>query len=388
MEKGFWFVVHREIGRMVRRPIYLMMTVIIPLLIIIFFATFLNQGVPKQMPIAVVDFDNSSLSRTITRNLSAGEICNIKYRLSSYESAKAKMRQGQIYAFVVIPRDFEKNVYNRKSPIVNFYTEYAHYLCASLMMKEINTTLTTLSLGVDLKMRLAKGEDASYAEAKVNPVSNDAHVIANPLLNYAFYLSSVMMPGIIGLMVMLCTIYAIGIELKNYSSRRWMVCAKKNIAIAIDGKMLPYTIIYTLVIIFAETVMENIMGFPSEGNPWIMYLGALFTIISYQAVGIFLLGVIPSLRTALSIATIYGVMSFTLTGFTYPNEAMLPAVRPFTFIYPLRQYYQLYCNVQINGLGFVETLMPFVFLMIFWILPFFIIMRLRSAAVLLNYERD
>ena len=365
-----------------------MMTVIIPCLVIIFFATFLNQGVPNKMPVAIVDFDNSTLSRTISRTLSAGQMCNVKYKLSSYESAKTKMQQGEVYAFVVIPRNFEKDVYSSKAPVVNFYTEYAHYLGSSLIMKEINTVLTTISIGADLKMRLMKGENSTQATAQVNPISNDVHIIANPLLNYALYLTSIMMPGIIFIMSMICTVYAIGIELKNASSRRWLVTGNRNILTALSAKLLPYTLLYTFMIIISEIVMERIMGFPNEGNPVIMYLGAMFTIISYQAMGILLIGVFPSMRTALSITAFYGVMSFTLTGFTYPNEAMLPAVRPFTFLYPLRQYYQLYCNVQINGLSFLESIIPFMYLMIFWLVPFIVIMRIKSVAIKLDYERD
>lgn len=388
MKKGFVQVIKRELQRIISRPIYIMMTMVIPALIIIFFATFLNQGVPKQMPIAIVDFDNSALSRTISRNLSAGQMCNVKYKLSSYESAKVKMRQGKIYAFVVIPRDFEKDVYTGKAPNVNFYMEYAHYLGSSLIMKEINTTLTTIAVGADLKMRLLKGENTSYAMSQVNPISNDNHIIANPILNYALYLSSIMMPGIICIMAMICTIYAVGIELKIGSSRRWLVYSNRNILTALSAKLFPYTLLYTIMIILSEIVMEKFMGFPNEGNPAVMYLGAMFTVISYQAMGLLILGIVPSMRTAMSVAAFYGVMSFTLTGFTYPNEAMLPAVRPFTFIYPLRQYYQLYCNVQINGLPFAENLLPFAFLMIFWLLPFFVVKRIKAVAIKLDYERD
>jgi len=289
MKTGFLQVIKRELNRMISRPIYLMMTVVIPALVIVFFATFFNQGVPNQMPIAVVDFDNSSLSRTITRSMSAGQMCKIKYKLSSYESAKIKMQEGEIYAFVVIPRNFSKDVYTGRTPYINFYTEYAHYLGSSLIMKELNTTLTTIALGIDLKMRLMKGENSIRATAQVNPISNDNHIIANPLLNYALYLTPIIMPGIICVMAMICAIYVVGIELKNGSSRRWLAVSNRNIFNAMSAKLLPYTLLYTIMIILSEIVMEKFMGFPSEGNSVIMYLGAMFTVISYQAMGLLIL---------------------------------------------------------------------------------------------------
>lgn len=389
MKKGLWAIIQRELHRMVKKPIYLVMTIIIPSIIIIFFATFLNQGVPTQMPIAVVDFDNSATSRMIVRSLDAGQMAKIKYKLPSYENAKTKMHRGEIYAFVVIPRNFEKDIYTSKQPVINFHTEYAHYLGASLIMKEIQTTLTTISIGADLKVRLQKGENEHLAMAQVNPIVNDVHIIANSKLNYALYLTSMMMPGIICLMALMCSVYVIGIEFKLRTARRWLVISNKSIVLGVIGKLLPYTLVFSFMIVISEIVMEKIMGFPSVGSPYIMYLGALFTVASYQAVGIFIIGIIPSMRTALSVAAFYGTMGFTLSGFTYPNEAMLSGARPFSYLYPLKHYYDIYCNVQINGLPLTESLLPFALLICFWIvLPMLSVRSLKKAAVELNYARD
>ncbi|MCH3924208.1 MAG: ABC transporter permease [Bacteroidales bacterium] len=388
MKKGIIPVFKRELHRMTSRPIYLMMTLIIPSIVIIFFATFLNQGMPKQLPIAVVDFDNSSTSRLIVRTLSSGQVCNVKYKLTSYESAKTKMQIGEIYAFVIIPRDFEKDVYNKKSPVINFHTEYAHYLAGSLIMREINTSLSTLAAGADLKVRLAKGENEDNAMAQVQPIRTDTHIIGNSQLNYAFYLSSIIMPGIIFLMALICTVYVIGIEFKIGSSRRWLVYSGSSIWKGLLGKLIPYTLLFSMMIIVSEIVMERIMGFPSKGNPMLLYLGAVLTVIAYQAMGIFLIGILPSLRTALSIAAFYGVIGFTLSGFTYPHFAMLSAVKPYTYLYPLRQYYMIYSNVQINGLSFGETIFPFIYLLLFNVAPFLVLWNIKSTAIKLNYERD
>ncbi|MGP1515081.1 MAG: ABC transporter permease [Bacteroidales bacterium] len=388
MAKGFIPVLRREWRRITFRPIYLMMMVIIPSIVIVFFATFLNQGMPSSLPIAVVDFDNSSTSRLIVRNISAGQTCEVRYKLTSYESCKTKMQTGDIYAYVIIPRNFEKDLYNKKNPIVNFYTEYAHYLAGSLIMKEINTTLSTLAAGVDLKVRLAKGQQYDIAMAQVNPIRNDMHIIGNAQLNYAFYLTSTIMPGIIFLMAMICTVYAIGIEFKVGSSRRWLVTGKRDIVTSMAGKLFPYTVIFSLMVVVSEMVMEKIMGFPSKGNPTLLYLGGVMTVVAYQAMGILVIGLLPSLRTALSIAAFYGVIGFTLAGFTYPHFAMLDAVKPYTYLYPLRQYYMLYCNVQINGLSLFETLWPFLYLLIFNFAPFIVLWNIRRTAIKLDYERN
>lgn len=388
MKKGIIPVFKREVQRMCSRPIYIMMTIVIPIVIIVFFATFLDKGVPSQLPIAVIDFDNTSSSRQIVRTISSGQVCNVRYKLSSYETAKNKMQSGDIYAFVVIPRNFQRDVINGIQPEVVFYTEYAHYLAGSLIMRELSTTLATLSAGVNLKLRLAQGQNENMAMSQIQPIRNDVHIIGNPTLDYSFYLSAIIMPGLIFLMTLICTIYAIGLELKFATSKRWLILADRSLLKALAGKLLPYTILFSFMEIFAHIVLEKMLGFPVNGNPVLLCLGSILTVLSYQAIGVFITGCLPVLRDALSIGAFYGVLGFTIAGFTYPNLAMLPAVQSYTLLYPLKYYYSLYCGIRINGLGFVDTWNIFLCLMAYIFLPLLIIIRLKKAAIKLNYSRD
>lgn len=388
MEKGIIPVLKRELKKMVSRPIYIMMTVIIPLIVILFFSTFLNKGMPSDLPIAVVDLDYSSTSRQITRHLEAGQTCEIKYKLSSFEEAKDKMQRENIYAFVLIPKNFQADLLSGKSPKIIFYTEYAHYLAGSATMKEINTILVTLSSGINLKMRQAKGEEVNNAMANIQPIRIDSHLIGNPLMNYSYYLSSIIMPGLIFLMSLISCIYTIGVELKFETSRHWLITSGGSMPKALLGKLLPYTFIYSVMLIFSYFIMSSVLGFETKGNIMLMFLGGILTIISYQAIGIFIIGVLPMLRDALSIGAFYGVLGFTLAGFTYPNFAMLAAVKPYTFLYPLTQYYNLYSNIQINGLTLSESYMPFIMLIAYCLIPIFVISRLKGALIKLNFKRE
>ncbi|MCK9163796.1 MAG: ABC transporter permease [Bacteroidales bacterium] len=388
MEKGIIPVLKRELKRMVSRPIYIMMTIFIPLIIILFFSTFLNQGMPKNLPIAVVDLDFSSTSRQITRNVGAGPSCEIKYKPLSFEEARDLMQREKIYAFVLIPKNFQSDLFTGKSPEIIFYTEYAHYLAGSVAMKEINTILVTLYSGVNLKMRLAKGEELNSAMANIQPIKIDSHLIGNPLMNYSYYLSSIIMPGLIFLMSLISCIYVIGSELKFETSRHWLITSGGSLPKAFFGKLLPYTLIYSLMLVFSYIIMNSVLDFPTKGNIFLMFAGGILTIISYQAIGIFIIGVLPMLRDALSIGAFYGVLGFTFAGFTYPNFAMLPAVKPYTFLYPLTQYYNLYANIQINGLPLSQSYMPFLILIAYCILPIFVISRLKGAFIKLNFIRE
>ena len=61
----------RELRLMRQRPIYLLSSVGVMAFCAVFFLTFLKDGMPKELPIGVVDGDNSSLSRNFIRQLDA-----------------------------------------------------------------------------------------------------------------------------------------------------------------------------------------------------------------------------------------------------------------------------------------------------------------------------
>ena len=65
--KILWKVIVRELHQLVSRPIYLFSIVIAPLLSYAFFLSLMDNGLPEELPTAVVDLDHSATSRNLTR---------------------------------------------------------------------------------------------------------------------------------------------------------------------------------------------------------------------------------------------------------------------------------------------------------------------------------
>ena len=71
--KALWNVMKREGKRLVSRPLYLFCMVVAPLFCYVFFTTLMDSGLPKDMPVGVVDEDMTTTSRQLARNLDAFE---------------------------------------------------------------------------------------------------------------------------------------------------------------------------------------------------------------------------------------------------------------------------------------------------------------------------
>ena len=94
--KGTVAVIHREWKRMLGRPIYLFSSVFVMFFCYVFFLTVFSDGLPRSMPIGVVDMDHSYVSRTFIRNISAIPQTEVIETYANYNEARDAMQRGKI----------------------------------------------------------------------------------------------------------------------------------------------------------------------------------------------------------------------------------------------------------------------------------------------------
>ena len=93
----FWLIFRRELRRMVEKPIYLFAIIGAPLICLLFFLTLMHEGLPTDLPIAVVDQDNTPTSRQLIRTLDAFEETKVDMLTQSFSEARMEMQRGAIY---------------------------------------------------------------------------------------------------------------------------------------------------------------------------------------------------------------------------------------------------------------------------------------------------
>ena len=100
---------------MCSRPYYYLVTILLPLFSIFFMSTIFNNGQMVDIPVGVVDLDNSSLSRELIRDFSAVPTFNLKKRYDNAATARDEMVKKDIYAYMVIPYEYSQKVNDGKN---------------------------------------------------------------------------------------------------------------------------------------------------------------------------------------------------------------------------------------------------------------------------------
>ena len=155
--------------------------------------------------------------------------------------------------------------------------------------------------------------------------------------------------------------------------------ADSSITTALCGKFLPQTAIFFLIAVFYNVYLYGFLHYPCNSGIFPMLLAGLLLVIASQAFGIFLFGLFENLRLALSAASLWGVISFSISGFTYPVMAMHPTLQGLSVLFPLRHYFLIYVNQALNGYPVIYAWQPIVSLLIFTLLPFCVLKKLRTA---------
>lgn len=301
----------REAERIKRNPAYRFLLFGGPLLGILLLFFIFRQGAVKEMPIAVVDKDNSSLSVKIANAIDASSDVSVVLNIPDLFEAKKLMEKGIIDAIVLLPSNTEKAVFQGIEAPIPIYINGTNVLKAGLIQSSILTTIKTYSGGIQLQKLMLAGKNKQQAMAQVLPVNIQKHVLFNPYTNYSYFLNSAMLFTILYLFVFLSSIYSLGNELKRGTGENLLKKSNNSVRLAVLGKLIPYTVIFIGIAMFINFLLYKVEGMPLNGNYWIIFLGQFVTIITYQLMGLIFIGATSNLRLALSIGSGYSMMGIT-----------------------------------------------------------------------------
>ncbi|MDE6384184.1 MAG: ABC transporter permease [Paramuribaculum sp.] len=347
------------------RRIYVVCIIVVPLLFTLFFINMMDEGLPLKVPTAVVDLDQSELSRTVTRNLAAGELTDVSMKLDSYHEAVEAVRSGKIFGFFYIPDDFQQKAFSGQQPTISYYCNLTYFVPGSLAFKGFKTTAVTTTGGLVQTTLVSTGMEDGAVAALIQPVSIVQQQIGNPWTNYNYYLTNSFVPGVIALMVCLVTAYSICEEMKRGTSPEWLRRSGNSMLVAVVGKLMPQAVIEIIVGVGCQAIMYGFFHFPMNCPAWHMILAMVLMVFACQGFALTVCCAVPNLRLAVSICSLVSILAFSIAAFSFPVQQMYGAVGIFSYILPVRYYFLIYVDQALNGIDLYYSRFFYVALLIF-----------------------
>ncbi len=373
-------VARREVRRLCRQPMYFVLMVLLPVISFAFFALLFGQGAIRNVPIAVLDQDHTTLSRKVIQMIDETPTALVAYGIQDMAEGERLMREGKVTAIVLVPRFFEKSILSNTQTTLENYVSGTNITVNGLLSKDIQTAVTTFTAGIQLQLLMKQGLTERQAMAQLMPVRFDKHVLFNPHINYGYYLAPSFMPMMLMIFVVMVTIFSIGTELKHATSREWMHTAGDSIAAALTGKLAPITIVMFLVSLVMLVINFRIVGTPLNGSLTVILIATLLFILSYQAISVLIVSLLANLRLSLSIGGGYSVLAFTFSGLTFPIMAMWEPMQWLSRIFPFTYYTDIFVDQMLRGTPWVYSLPDLGWMSLFIVLPMLCLPRLKRVA--------
>lgn len=380
-------VARRELRIIRNRPLYLLGSVGVITFCALFYLTLMKDGLPHDIPIGVVDQDESTTSRNFYQQLDATQLGKVVH-YDTYESARADLMSGKILAMCVLPKSMNDDIQASRQPKITMYTNGLYLVGGALAWKQLLYMVNLTNGAVQREALRMRGYDEQQIMGLIQPVNVDFHQIGNTTTNYGYYLSNIMLPGVVEMIVIIVLIYSLGTELKYGTSRHLLRTAGDSITSALLGKLLVWTSIFSAIGFILIVLLYHWLHFPIAGSIWNMFLDMFLMILASESIGIFIVEMLPVPRLALSIGALYSTLGFSLAGFTLPIEAMPPYIQGLAAAFPLRHYFNFFVQEVFFGAGFAGWWKEVAYLLLFLFLPAIGLNRLKRAYIYQNFPKE
>ena len=338
MKSGFWAVVKRECLILTSRPLYLFTALVFPLFALFFMTTIFGDGMIDEIPVAIVDEDDSRMSRNITRLCSAVPEIRVTQVLPNTAEARDALLSKEIYGYLIIPNDFESDVNANKNTSLTLCYHYAFLSVGSEVLQGFLNVLriiavTPLQQSIDFL-----GIDEDELENIASPISISARPLYNPSLNYTSYLTFPYYWVLFQILILLNIAYSFGNEFKIKGMRECLTLGKGRFINVVLGKMFPYIIIFSIIAIVANVIMFKVLGLDLSSSIYEMILVCVLFICATCSVSLFIFSLYPNLPIIISFISMFGSLGATFAGVTFPVSAMYPVFEKMSYFFPIRHF--------------------------------------------------
>ena len=333
-------------------------------MVLVLWAIF-SSGIPRELPVAVVDLDHSTLSRKLVRYLDASPALDVIDSFTSVHAGQQALQSGDIYALVSIPHDLERSVYRGDSPAVTAFFNAQYLLVAKLIASTMLEIETNVTVELEVAQNLPKLPVFAAALAVSMPVRAQITPLYNRNLNYAQFL----LPGIIAALfqVVVCsiTVLSIGRSFKPSNLSEW---SSSGIWTVLVGKLLPYTALYFIYCLLVLYFLFGVLGWPLRAALLPLAPAVLLFVLASQTLGVLFFMLAFQLERALSIAGAFCAPAFAFLGVTFPKSDMSWFASFWRDLMPAAHYLDAFIHQTSYAAGLVGQLRPSLILLGFCML--------------------
>ncbi|MNK08343.1 Inner membrane transport permease YbhR [compost metagenome] len=344
-----WFgLLKREFGRFFRNKTLLSVFFLAPIIYAVLLAFVYQEGKVTEIPIIVVDQDDSPLSAQVIEMLQDNEGIRVEKQVFEMKNIKQEMIRREAAAVIVIPDRFEADILQTRYPEIQVFCNTSNILTANFASKAIQQSLGTFAVGTEIKALQKRGMSYSQALTKYEPFKQNYQKVFNETGNYLTFMWPAMLAVVLQQVILLAMAVSFSTEFEEKTFNSELMSNTRSATGAILIKNIPIWLFSVLIIglfylfhvLFRAPIPHQVMNFTIITGFFVAAVSLLGTAVSM---------LIPNALKATQVLMIIASPSFIMGGYTWPMEAMPLGIQYFASIIPLTPFLHAFKILLIEG---------------------------------------
>lgn len=355
--KSIFYLIKREFRLFLSNTTLLSVFFLAPLVYAFIIGFTYKEGKVTDIPVLVVNQDNSPLSLQLEEMLEDNQSLKIIHYQNEPVDLKNEVIRQDAAAVVMIPERFEAMMLQKKYPEVNVYINTANVLTANFASKAVQLTLGTFSAGAEMKALQKGGMSAGVAATQYEPFKANYITMFNTSSNYLVFMWPAMMAVVLQQVILLAMAVTFSEELKRKTFIEDFVERKTYAFIVMAIKSLPVWVfsIFNILVFF---IYSKYLMIPVPDGFWNFMMMTGIFVLACTNLGVFFSILIPDSLKATQVLMVIASPAFIISGFTWPVYAMPVFIQRFTDLIPLTPYLEA-LKIMVVQQGASELTRPF-----------------------------
>lgn len=325
-------------------------------------------GLMRNIPVGLVDYDNSAESRDLIRSLDA--VASVDFvNYENPQAATADLATGNIYALFVIGHSWsEKTSGSRSDSALELFLNKSYYAIATTVETDLKLALSQIQIGQMLEAASVVGGGFAGNKERLAVLDADILIAGNPALNFKAYLLTTILPGVLALGAILTCVGSLTREWRLKTVHQ-VVETYSHLTGFLLGRMSFWLVLYSLMGLTYLAWFTGWEGWGVQGSLAAWALGIVLFFASMPALAMLYTSLSPSWIIAMSVAIGTTAPIFPFTGFSFPLDSMDAAAQLLAQFLPLTWYLRLHSSQWVLGSELSHTIYLLSMLSLFVIIP-------------------
>lgn len=374
----------KEAKRIVDTRSLMLITVVVPPILFFLFAYLYQSALVRQIPIAIIDNDNSVISRTVISSFGASPSFAINSYYTSLVEAKEGMISGEVDGIIFIPKNFERDIKKGRQVHPVVFANGINVIKSNYIMSDATKIFKMISGGVLLKKFRSSGMTETQAMEIISPVRYDFQTLYNS--NYSY--SDFLVPALCVFVIFMSLSLAGATVFNSEEMDTGVLSSQPKFPVSSAfGRILPYLLVSAVDAMVVIGLIFPIFGITIRGSSIDLFIYTFLFGITSVLLGMVISAIFKNVMMATQVVLFFTTPAFVFSGLTYPIWAMPDTHQIFANLIPYTHFLDGFVKIYLMGEPLAELGAPLNLLIAGTLIPLGILILILKIQEILQKRK-